>query len=159
MKKHFMFISLLSFFICIIAPLSLISCKTTDQETKPSSRKESSGDYVLNLYDNCPRTTSGLKALMWIKLSVEDYQGLTEVKIHSSPSGKDVKNLSDYILYCSMIARTISSESQKDCGIIFNTQKDQSGIFLDLSTAESALESLKILTQQDQHDIYAFYIY
>jgi len=136
----------------------LMGCKTTDTAATIKAQKPIT-PYQLTLYDNCPQTTYALKAQMWIKLAIEDYNGITEVIIDQEPETEDVKYLSDYVLYCSTIAKTISEGTAKPCTTIFNTKKDQSGITLDFSTIEAALSSLKQMTQEQEHEIYAFYIY
>lgn len=141
-------------FFCINIITLITSCSSTPQPKEPPKEI-----YQLTLYDNCPETTYARKAHMWLKLALPDYTGTISVQIENPPSKQDITQIEDYVLYCSIIAKAMSDGSGKNCTVQFNTRIDQSGTSLDFTTEDTALLALNTLTQEQEHEIYAFYIY
>ncbi|MBR1910763.1 MAG: hypothetical protein IJ828_00220 [Treponema sp.] len=139
--------------ICIFI-LFPASCLSNNEKTEYETNQK-----FIYMYDNCPNETSAKLALSAIKSSNKGYKGVTKYNIADTPAEDNIENVTQYYGYCKNIKTAITKGSKRLCNLTFNTEKDGSGIMLDLSTKESRIESLIKMVAYGKTTIYAIYSY
>lgn len=150
-KKLYILSGMLFMLVFILFPASCLS-------TNEKAEYETSQKYIY-MYDNCPNETSAKLVLSAIKSSVKGYKGVTKYNLAETPDEDNIDSVTQYYSYCRNIKTAITKGSNRLCNLTFNTEKDGSGISLDLSSKEARVESLMKMVAYGQTTIYAIYSY
>ena len=134
--------------------LSQASCLSTNKAVDTDDSQK-----FIYMYDNCPNETNARLALSAIRSSVKGYKGVTLYNIAVTPEEDSIQSVSDYYNYCRNIKTAITKGSKRLCNLSFNTEKDGTGITLDLSTKEARVDSLMKMIAFGKTELYAIYSY
>lgn len=150
-KKLIIRLTVLSALFFILFPAACLSTNKKDDY-------ENAQKYIY-MYDNCPSETNARLALSAIKASEKGYKGVTLYNIADDPSQDNIDTVTKYYNYCKNIKTAITKGSRRLCNLTFNTEKDGTGIALDLSSKETRVESLMKMVAYGKTTIFAIYSY
>lgn len=124
---------------------------------KAASKPKMAEPHTIKFHDNCPRTTAALNEEVALKATIPGYKGIISVTYKSIPEEKHAYPVTGFYDCCERIRNAMEASSGKKYVLTFNTKEDKNGKEVFLSDKTKATESVILLIEQKETDVYAFY--
>lgn len=155
MKSRLKNILFLTIFF-LIATTSAFA-KKTSKPSKSTTKIKIEEPITILFHDNCPKTTATLKEEVELRATIPEYKGIISVTYQIIPEEKHAYPIINYYNCCERIRAALEKSTNTKYLLSFNTKQDKTGTNVFLSDKTSATQSVILLLQQKETNVYAFY--